>query len=538
MKKAIALLICILITVSAASGCGRSGSLLTGNREEGNDVQREVKEGKISSSGSGMEFSCVPREYGVSFTDDDGSARVLLNAEAADRFIGDLSDISLDYEYVDLYGLDECYDRIFTSVNVLKHEKSALDEDGKLTAERLLSVVEENNSRFCEENSLKKYHYREVDRDFLFSICELIVDSVEEIKERYPNIDYDHLYCNLADLVIFYRVGSLNFAAVTSDMKMELGNAMLNFANTLAGGNGVRDVIIHETMHIIQLACKCEKTEHCTRRAGVTYRWDDVELQGNDWAWFFEGSAEQVMTMLTGDEPMTYKNMINYIQSVNLATFLRSDLPANYAQTVCFYTDPYMLTDLFGARSEQEIREMACLMEAVQIIQYMPDDFMTKYKEIYGIDLSDEDNQNAVRYSLKPAICLTFSKTFYKNLAKALTENDNVTENDVLYLIRVFEAAMDYHTAYTNPDKTELNQPFIDRYKEIRSSFFSALRESGSMIEENALFDYGIFSTKSGTAKDESQEINASLAWLDKEKKEFLAERTEFLSAELESVIK
>lgn len=481
------------------------------------------------SSSADLGFSSTKREYKYSFSTNDPSGTVKLDKSSSEQFEKTVSEISLDYTFADLYGVSECYDRIFTNASVSKHKYSALDKDGKLTAEHLAEIVKQNNKVFYEQNSTAKAFYKETDEKFLLSVCKLIVDIITEIKNRYPDIDYDRVYCNLANLKVFYKTGTLDFASVTPEMILQLGDATLNFATIMAGGNAVRDVVIHEIMHMIQLGCFCENIEHCKRHVGITYCWDDVELQGNDWAWFFEGSAELNMSMLTGDEPITYTAMINYLQSVNLATFLHPGTPANYAQTISFYDDPNKLFQIFDAKSKEEIIEIANLIEAIQIIQYLPEEFKTAYKNKYGIDLSDEDEESKVRISLKPAICLTFSKAFYRNLTKALTENE-MTVNDVYFLIHLFEAAMDYHTTYSNPDRAEINKPFIEKYITIRAAFFDMLNKLNTIVDEASFGSLSIISEDGAT-------INASVKWLDQEKRFFLLERTEFLAEKLSSKI-
>lgn len=507
MKKLFSIITAIVIFLSI-SGCGNT-----------------IK----NSTSANLDFSHIEKEYTYSFSNNDSSRPVKVNGNLAEQFNKTISNISLEYEFADLYGVLECYDRIFTKCYVSKHKCSALDNNGKLTAEHLAKIVEQNNKDFYNQENVVKGFYKEADGKFLLSVCKLIVDTITEVNNRYPDIDYDRVYCNLANLKVFYKVGSLDFASVTPDMILQLGDATLNFATILAGGTAIRDVVIHEIMHIIQLGCSCEGIEHCTRRAGITYRWDDVELQGNDWSWFFEGSAELNMSMLTGDEPITYKTMINYLQSVNLATCLNPNIPANYAQIISFYNDPNRLFELFNAKSKEEITEIANLMEAIQIIQYVPDEFKSAYKNKYGIDLSDEDEESRVRYSLKPAICLTFSKAFYQSLTKAITEN-NMTENDIYFLIRIFEAAMDYHTTYSNEERYEINKLFLEKYKMIRSAFFKFLQKNGLEINESTYEVYEMFT-------DDNTVINASFLQLEKNKKEFLLERTEFLKEQLDSKI-
>lgn len=450
MRKIIAVTLCLLILVSSLVGCGNKG---------------------YKSSNANIVFSSQEKNYSVFFLSTDTSERLHLNQTEIDKFNQLVSDISLDYTYDELYGIEECYDRIFIDNNVATHAYSALDSVGKLTAEHLSELVKDNNKSFLEETEKVAGFYHEPDDEYLLSVCQLIVDTVNEIKSRYPDIDYERVYCNLGNLKILYKTGLLDNASVTPEMILQLSDGMLQIVNIMSD-SGIRDVLIHGIMHMIQFGCSCEKIQNCSRHVGFTFRWDDVPLQGNDWVWLAEGSAEQNMCMLMGDEPLTYQNKINYIQSLNLATFLHQDTPADYVQTLCFYSDPNRLFDLFDAHSKEEITEIARLMEAIQIIQESPDDFLKAYQEKYGVDTSDTAEMDKLRYTLKPAICVTLAKVFYSNLANALQNTESVTSNDVFYLLRIFEAAMDYHTLYSSrPERIEINSPFLDRYKQIRAAF-------------------------------------------------------------------
>lgn len=507
MKKGICLILCCFIILSTFAGCGSS---------------------KIKMPDADLDFSSVEKQYSVSFQSEDRSEELRLSIDKADTYADFISEIDPDYFCSDMYGTDECYGRIFTDSSVESHAFMALDSNGKLSAEHLREIVKANNQKFYEESKTAKNFYTEPDDELMLSICKLIVDTTGEIKNRYPDIDYDCVYCNLGNLKIFYKAGLLSYAQVTVDMIMQLSNSTLQIANIMNGDSAIRDVIIHEIMHVIQFGCSCEKTEHCERHVGFTYRWDDVIFQGNDWSWLVEGSAELNMCMLTGDNPITYQNKINYIQSLNLATFLKKNIPADYAQTLSFYDDPNMLFELFGAKSDKEITEIANLMGAIQVLQEAPDEFIKAYEDKYKVDTSQSEELDKLRYTLKPAICVALAKSFYKDLAYALSDYDGVTTNDVFYLIRIFEAAMDYHLIYSNHERDVINQPFLEKYKQMREAFFEMLPS----VDESVYFAYEMFSDKDKTS------ANAAFGWLDNSKKTFLLERTDFLKDRLNQKIK
>ena len=55
---------------------------------------------------------------------------------------------------------------------------------------------------------------------------------------------------------------------MTADMVMNIGPNMFEIVDLMSGENGCHDVVVHEIMHIMQMGCKCEGIEHCTRRGG------------------------------------------------------------------------------------------------------------------------------------------------------------------------------------------------------------------------------------------------------------------------------
>lgn len=258
VKRIISLLLCMLLAAGAFTGCAIGGrKMATPN----------------------LDFSTKPQTYGVAFSAEDGSPTLRLDAAAAEAFDEEISAIAVDFPYRELYGVDACYDRMFTDCAVTRHARSALDENGRLTAEHLRDLVQENNRRFYESPEIIPAFYEAVDDEYLLALCRLIVDTVTDMRTRCPDVDYARLYCNLADLKVFVKVSSLDFAAVTPDMLLELGNGLLKIADLMADGSGVRNVLVHEIMHMIQYGCSCERIDHCERHAGITFCWDDVSLQ-------------------------------------------------------------------------------------------------------------------------------------------------------------------------------------------------------------------------------------------------------------------
>lgn len=138
-----------------------------------------------------------------------------------------------------------------------------------------------------------------------------------------------------------------------------------------------------------------------------------------------------------------------------------------------------------------------------------------------NINLEDDEAMNQFSYSLKPAVCVTLAKEFYENLVPFLQQNQ-LTCNDLFFLINLFEGHLNQHLTYSNAAKAEINQPFMTAYTAMRSALFAALEQDAPGLDMDALYDaYSILSDGEGA-------LNAELAMLPAEKRDFLAERAQW----------
>ena len=221
------------------------------------------------------------------------------------------------------------------------------------------------------------------------------------------------------------------------------------------------------------------------------------------------------MCRLTADPAITYQYKMDYLCSFTMALLPRQNAKADSMETLCFYDDPELLFDLFGALSEAQRDEVLRMMITVNILQMQPTAFFLDYKKATGIDLQEnEDTLNTFCYKLKPAVCLSLAKTFYSNLTD-LAERQSVGERDICFLINLFEGHLDQHLDFDSESKREINQPFIKGYTVLRQAFLSA------MHLENRYSEYSILSGK--------ETLAAKMEFLDTEKREFLIERARWL---------
>lgn len=476
-----------------------------------------------------MEYAEGEKKINYVFSEADDSKVVHLsdkNAEKVDVYI-DKQDIN--FIYSDLYDVEECYKRIFTDFEVKEHAHSVLDERGKLNVTRFVEKIKLNNQAYCEENKIETSFYTELEDEYLTTVCQLILDTVEKVLGDNPDIDKERVYCNLGNLKVFYKTGMMDNAHVTKDMVLNISNIMFETISMMKGDNAGRNVIMHETMHMIQMGCACEEIENCSRRCGISLYWEDFPLNTADWGWFFEGSAERMVCNITGDAPVTYEYMINYLCSLNLSVLLRDDVDAGYVEAISFYENPERLFSLFDCKDKKDYIEIIELMTTINVLQMQPDVILDAYAQKYGVDMGNSDESDKFNYTIKQDICQTFGKYFYKNLTKLLATRDDVTLNDICYLVYLFEASMDVHLVYQNAKLEGYNEEVLKYFKDVRSKLFEEIEKETAELDMNEYYsEYEVVTS----GESENKIVNASMKWCEEDKLAFMLERTEYATIE------
>ena len=425
MKKTVKIISVLLSVILFLSVCGCGNS-----KKVKPNLSLDIKEKEVKYSFQSEE------SFVVNFS--EASAKTVLDV---------IEQQKANYFLSSFYEMDEIKKRLNFDATVETHSKSALNTAGQLDASYLADLVIENNDEFLKE---KSYTYEKPDREYILDICTLIVEVTNKMSEKYPEIDWKRVYCNLGNLKILYNVGMLSYAQVSDELILSVSKNNTEIVLNMKGENGFRNVLIHELMHIIQIGCLCENIENCSRRAGISLFWDDFTLNTTDWVWFVEGSAERNMCAITGDEATTYQYKMDYICSFTMSVLLRDDIKTDTFETICFYSDPELLFNAFGCENEEDREEIINLMTTLNILQMQPDNFYEVYKEATGIDVNvDEETLNQFSYSLKPAACVSLAKIFYKNLINALNSK-TLTANDIFCLISLFEGHLNQHLNYSS----------------------------------------------------------------------------------------
>ena len=494
MKKGIAIIIAICITMLAVlSSC-------TTEKKEFPNIANDFVEKEKSE----LIFSSQP------------SDNIKLSKKTATEMLEIIKQLNVDYEYADLYELEEVKKRLNYDFSVSEHSNKKLDKNN-FNVDTLYAIVIENNEKFEYEI---EYKYETVDQEFVYEICKLIVRTIDEVQEMYPDLDWDRVYCNLSNLKMLYKSGMLAYAQVNEELVLSISQNNIIIAQSQLGDNGFRNILVHELMHIIQVGCMCENLEGTSRRAGISVYWDDFSLNTTDWTWLIEGAADRFTSKITGDDAITYKYKVDYICSYNMSILLRDSVNADAIETLTLYDDPKLLFDAFGCETQEEREEVLKLLISTEILQTQPELFYDKCAENTGYNpaVSQEEKDN-FGYYLKADIGVSLSREFYENLVDFIQHNE-VSLNDVFFLINLFEGHLNQHMKFNKEEQKEFNQKFFEKYNILRDEFFKKLAKDNPGMDFDSLYDdYKIVSDNN---------LNADLNMLPATKREFLIERAQW----------
>lgn len=444
------------------------------------------------------------------FAETEEAVALAYNTEKIQEFQTAIKAEPVEYGYEELFDYEKAIKGMRVEHSVAEHKYSALDSAGMLTKEHLCEAVIENNEVYLE--NVVKSVVKEVDETLILQICEIIVDVVNYMLETYPDIDKDRVYCNLGNLKIVEKVSALNYGAVEPGMVLHINRSTAALLKNKDNAS-MYNVIVHETMHILQFGCACEQIEGCERRFGPSHAYDDWEQEYADWTWLGEGSAERMACLYMETEPMTYFNHINYILTFDLVNVLRDEIPANYIESLYFYDDLDKLFVAFDAQTEEEKQEVYKAIYSLELMQMEPADITEAYEKFYGVTWTEEVSGDVFNKVKRP-ILKTVTKKFFDNLADAIMTKE-ISKNDLLFLMNLYESTMNQHLRLEDAKYDQYNEEFVIWYKQYREMLFDAL-------ENLSLEEYMTYVVGEGESA-----INATLAWVPKEKQKLLLEKYE-----------
>ena len=323
---------------------------------------------------------------------------------------------------------------------------------------------------------------------------------------------------------MYKQTSAVANAFVTDDNCLIISPNMLEVANMINGKGTEEDIFIHEIIHLLQKGCNCDlnKNTNLKRNFCISYGFKNLEVNSLDFTWLYEASAEKNMMNLTGHDPLVYKNMIGYLESLSLVNLLNPSYSVNDTEELSFKRDLNELYSYFGVTTDKDKKEILNMMYSIEVMQQAPTDFYNILEKTTG-RTKDSTLIDEVNYTVKVSICETLTKLFYKNLAKNLVNKDATLE-DVFYLISLFENDLNSHIKYKDSTKYKYNNRFIETYLNIQDNFFYELSKSTgySQTDIEKKFDEYTANTKDGN--------NYSLNFLNKDKIDYLEERETAMS--------
>lgn len=483
-------------------------------------VQEDTRYSMSNSNIQGTNYASSLEETPITYDDT-----------AYNTFDEYLDGYDLDFSTIDeIYDIDGATNYIGNDRKVVEdHMYSGFIVDGKVNESKLLQSVIDNSPTYKEENKDKCLFYSVItDQKKLKEIVHIVAESINEDLPYKTEEDIKELDCTLGSLRVFSNTG-LNAAGITNDNVLLINEPMIKMLEINSGNeDGIVHTIYHESKHLEQVSCNDYDHEPYEYQ-GVSVKSDNMAKNPYSWTWLLEGSAEKTSTAQVGGNDEAYINLVGYVETVDLATIPSSlSLTGNDIEQTTLNKDRAKFYELLGANNGISQKEIVEAMYAMEIVQKKVATYQEDYKNNYGAELSDDEYLN-IRYSLRRDFILEMSKIFYNNLAISINNRNDVTLEDIFYLITIFEGDMNYHLDYCKSgritDDTD-TQNFLRRYAEIQESFFSSITVCNS-IEYSDIIEkynqYGLF------VKSDNQELsaNASLRWMNDSKKAWLLEKAQ-----------
>ena len=412
--------------------------------------------------------------------------KIRLSAEGLQRVEEYLAASIPTYPYGELAQLEVAYKRYLalelpegvTNFSVV----SALP----ITDTELMEYVRANNDAFLAVPSIANSVFRPLDEEYFSWVCQVVTDTVnQELSGMDFGVQLASIDWNLANLKILQGSTFAN----ASYQKGALMQVRPSGADGMVGITGdemaAHKTVTHEVEHLLQnMAEPMQEELGISQNYGFTYQWEDLEINSLYWTWFIEASAERLAAAFYGSEPSTYKSMIGYLDSLTMPALLRGKRPIEVPR---LSQQPHLETVFvfFDCQSEEEQWELLNLLYAVELIQVSPDDFWEDYAAARGLDVEakSEDDLAVLRKSLKPPVCLTLSRYFYRDLSRLLAE-EGMTLRELFYLMSMWEFDLSGHILYDDEMRLTDTEEFLSGYTALQDCFFDALAASSGRTAE------------------------------------------------------
>lgn len=446
------------------------------------------------------------------------STNVIASSATLSEYYNYLKDYDVYFENEEMYNFDEV-DKFGDYQFAHDHIEHGIIENNKVNVDKLLNSVISKNEKFKEDNRLYMYQIIE-DKSKLRTILEYVAEEVDfYIKDVTDQAYLGEIDCLLNDLKVYERSGANN-ASFTNQNSLLVNPHMIEAMKIISNNdNSFRDIIRHETNHMLQSSCPCHDKDKVVT-IGITKNNEDLAQNPYNWLWSTEASAEKAVVNRTGLEPTTYKYTVGYIRSLDLVTLPSKEVKGPYEiEYSTLYKDINRFYEVLNANGIIDKDEIDKMMYSMDILQTQSNDFRAYLENEKNIKLTDEQFKT-LKYNLRSECCIMYSKIFYANLSRSIQENRGVTLEDIFELIKIYEANMNYHLDYdTNLDDD--NKKYLSSYNDLQTNFFKTLSKLTNIGYEEL---FTAFTNQSLLYRDSNgnTSLNATLSWLTQDKKEEL----------------
>ena len=472
-EKKLCIILC-LITLNSLSGCG--------NKKE------------YATSGESLTT--------VEFKEQEQSQKIKISAVECDNFIRAYADINAEqYPYSKLFGISAAMSKMQESRNLIgEHQYSFFKADKTVNADKLLEIVKKNNAEY-RKDTVKKNMTKAFSDKQLKTYCGWIAETVNWQIEKNSGFDFETVGCVLGNLKIVEK-NSTNYGGF--DCKSGVMSINPKMIKATGKKNDYEKFIFtHEAIHMLQSGC-ADMTGEDSENYGVSYSFSELLVNPLKLSWLYEGSAELNAAQFRNTDISTYKALVAFIKSLDLATLVNDTPNSGMAENICFGHNPEDLYRELGFENEQTA---AAFLYSAEIMLTKPDDFFKAYGN------ESEDKTEFVNRNIKPAVYETLSKMFYRNIAQRLC-NTEMSLNDVFCLISLHEAQINKQLQLGSKESQEIYKSYTGEYAKIKEKFFE-LAGAGN-LENISYSEYKI------KYEDNGEYINADFSWLDENKRDII----------------
>lgn len=468
------IILCVILMMDSGSGSS-SSEPLTEKTTTIYEVEFELENGEDEFVQANADFTPVK-----------------LKEKSLAGFESYLNDFEVNYDYGDVYGVDEALGRLAQEKPAVTKHAHDVRVGGKLDANELYKIAKKNNEAFVAEG--KMGYQEEYSNKDLKRYCNLLVDALNDIHENRPDLDFDSVCCYLYDVKIMPAGFSLDFAALNPSNKVFHVNedSTKNYGELTHNANMFTQTMYHEAMHFYQVACSCNELNET--RIGISHEYEGLEINPLRWFWLAESSAEMNSAEFLGLDPVTYQAKISYNDSLDFLLNLNGTNETAALDKMSFTHDTNRLFEMFDVTDEAQKKEFIKMMYSIEIVQQSPKDFINWYEDEYNIEFAtNQQEKTRLLLCVKEDALLTMTKLFYRNLARNI-ENGNANLADAYYLMRVFEADLDRHMSNVSVGYLVFFKDFYKNYLEIQNEFFKVLAKDNGLDSQKLFNDFQNYS--------------------------------------------